>query len=50
MHEVVVMAVRAAVKAAMMMRSVTSQNLPPIFIANYIFGGLLGFFLFTRHN
>ena len=32
MHEVVVMAVRAAVNAAMTMRMVTSQNLLPIFI------------------
>ena len=32
MHDVVVMAVRAAVRAAMTMRMVTSQNLLPIFI------------------
>ena len=32
MHEVVVIAVRAAVRAAMTMRIVTSQNLVPIFI------------------
>ena len=38
MHEVVVMAVRAAVNAAMTMRMVTSQNLLPIFIAHYILG------------
>ena len=33
MHDVVVMAVRAAVRAAMTMRMVTSQNLLPIFMA-----------------